>query len=980
MATPSVSSLSNSGSARSCPQCGRPVPPGAALGLCPACLLAAGLPTQPHDPAPPPLAPADIAAEFPQLDILALLGRGGMGAVYKARQRDLDRIVALKILRPGLDADPTFADRFRHEARALAQLNHPGIVTLYETGRTSGGLYFILMEFVDGLTLRQLLDTRAGPLPAREALEIVPQICDALQYAHDRGVVHRDIKPENILLDRQGRVKVADFGLARIAGPRGAGVPPAMWHGHPARLAEKVARASSPCSAGVPPASFSPDSGLPTRPGKIMGTPAYMAPEQTAASGEVDHRADIYALGVVLYQMLTGELPPSARPLTPPSKKVHIDVRLDEIVLRALQQNPARRYAQASELKTQVETVTRTSSASTQAPASSEHTPPPFPALPRHPFVLPFLVSLAAMILYLGVLVWAADVLPPRVASHFNYAGRADAWMPRSTLLLVMEFSGLGVAFITGVLFLAIHHVSLRFINLPFITPSNRRYWMSPERLPATLAFAQVRGLWFIPGLLGFFSLLVILVVHANRLSPPRLPLAWLAATILFLLGVMFVSFTLPFITHKARGLPLSKPHRPFPPVLAFVLIMTGLLLPSLALLPLTREKPARSKSPPPSASSNARTSVPASAPTSTDPGRLRFLREASPVTFAGISAELRQAASGLVPDSAIQVSDEQFQITSDTVRLTLVRTTRPVNETSALPQVTRDEHSFTFINSGFDSAAGEGVRVELVCTASPPASDPLLEALMQTSLAWLHAGQETLVDRRGESLRVNTEVFLDGNALDSVEIRPSPSPEHGKHQILFRLTTEGVFRLDQLFQSTRKRRIAIVLDQRVLGSPTVMAESAPSAVSLIADLSDEEAALLTGLPRATSSSGRQNPPERQAVSTAVERARVWLQLIDAGPEHYAQSWRDASAGFRTAVGETEWVSTLKAVRPSLGSVVSRRLISSQETHTLPGAPDGHYVVMRFSTDFSRQKAAIETVTFTEESDGVWRVTGYYIH
>ena len=138
-----------------------------------------------------------------------------MGAVYKARQKELDRIVALKILPPGIGRDSAFADRFTREARALARLNHSNVVTLYEFGRANG-LFFFLMEFVDGVNLRQLLN--AGRLSAREALVIVPQICDALQYAHDQGIVHRDIKPENILLDRKGRVKVADFGLARLMG------------------------------------------------------------------------------------------------------------------------------------------------------------------------------------------------------------------------------------------------------------------------------------------------------------------------------------------------------------------------------------------------------------------------------------------------------------------------------------------------------------------------------------------------------------------------------------------------------------------------------------------------------------------------------------------------------------------------------------------------------------------------------------------
>ncbi|MDR1280428.1 MAG: DUF4019 domain-containing protein [Opitutaceae bacterium] len=970
MSTPSASSPPDSGSARNCPQCGRPVPPGAALGLCPACLLAAGLPTQPHNPAPPPPAPSDIAAEFPQLDILALLGRGGMGAVYKARQRDLDRIVALKILRPGLDADPTFADRFRHEARALAQLNHPGIVTLYETGRTPGGLYFILMEFVDGLTLRQLLDTRAGPLPAREALEIVPQICDALQYAHDRGVVHRDIKPENILLDRQGHVKVADFGLARIAVPRGAGIPPA-----------------SPQPESTSP---SPDAGLPTRPGKIMGTPAYMAPEQTAASGEVDHRADIYALGVVLYQMLTGELPPSARPLAPPSKKVHIDVRLDEIVLRALEQNPARRYEQASELKTQVETVTRSSRTSRLSCPAPPLLPPPGgsgdsgrtsdqhglqansprdsrPRLRPHPLRLPSCLLAIFAALFLGLLVVSVYLLPDPVATHFGGNGAANDWISRTPYLLFTELIGIGIPFFICCLFFALGHMPARAFNLP-----HRDYWFAPERRRATNLFLLRHGLWLALLALCFITCIHILIIAANRLpSPPSLSGRWLAALVITdfsLASLWLFSFLRPFLRKPPRPLPDAIPHRPFPHLLLVALVFGGF---SGSIATASRILGA------PRTTNPAPISAP---PVATDPARLRFLREAIPVTVAGISAELRQAVAGLVPDSAIQVSDGKLQITSGTVRLTLERITRPPEKAFSTPEVTRGEHSFMFVNAGFDAAAGEGARVELVCTAAPPDSDPLLKALMLTSIAWLHTGQETLVDHRGEPLRVNTEIFLDGSALDSVEIRPSPSPEHGKHEILFRFTTEGVFRLDQLFQTARKRRIAIVLDQRVLSSPTVMADSAPSTVSFIADLFDEEAALLTGLPRAAHSSGRASPPERNSISSAVESARVWLQRIDAGPDHYAQSWREASAGFRATVAEAEWVTTLKAGRPSLGSVASRRLVSTQETHTLPGAPDGHYVVMRFATDFTRQKSVIETVTFSRESDGAWRASGYYLH
>ena len=352
-----------------CPQCGTPLPTGALAGLCPLCLLKMGASadtvTDAKQPAFDPPSVAELAPLFPQLEILELIGKGGMGAVYKARQKQLDRIVALKILPPGIGDDPAFAERFTREAKALAKLNHPGIVTLYEFGRaqSSAGvspaadktetgaqpkaagetpalLYFFLMEFVDGVNLRQLL--AGSRISAREALAIVPQICDALQFAHDQGIVHRDIKPENILLDRRGRVKVADFGLAKIIDGRAGSPLPAEGDLQTGDGAHGVTRPTSEL----------------TDAGKVMGTPQYMSPEQIQAPGEVDHRADIYALGVVFYQMLTGELP--AKNLEAPSKKVQIDVRLDEIVLRALEKKPELRYQQVSEVKTMVETIVAT--------------------------------------------------------------------------------------------------------------------------------------------------------------------------------------------------------------------------------------------------------------------------------------------------------------------------------------------------------------------------------------------------------------------------------------------------------------------------------------------------------------------------------------------------------------------------------------------------------------------------------------------
>ncbi len=322
-----------------CPQCGTPLPAVGLAGLCAGCLLKRGATDSGALPAfqPPPL--EELAHLFPQLEITGLIGSGGMGAVYKARQRELDRVVALKILPPGIGDRPGFAERFTREAKALAKLSHPGIVTVHDTGRVDG-LYYLLMEFVDGVNLRQLLN--AARISPREALAIVPQICDALQYAHDAGIVHRDIKPENILLDRQGRVKVADFGLAKI------------FEGQDASPTRPPAEQRT--SGTAVPANL-------TEAGHVIGTPQYMAPEQMDRPGTVDHRADIYSLGVVFYQMLTGELP--GHQLEPPSRKVQIDVRLDEVVLRALQREPQLRFQQVSEVKTIVQTITQENGAAT---------------------------------------------------------------------------------------------------------------------------------------------------------------------------------------------------------------------------------------------------------------------------------------------------------------------------------------------------------------------------------------------------------------------------------------------------------------------------------------------------------------------------------------------------------------------------------------------------------------------------------------
>ncbi|MEM9235814.1 MAG: protein kinase [Verrucomicrobiota bacterium] len=324
-------------SSRTCPDCDSSLPPDSPKELCPSCLLkqafASRTVAEPSTPQPPPPSPEEIAGKFPQFEVTECLGRGGMGVVYKARQKSLNRWVAIKILAPERVGDETFAERFSREARTLAQLNHPNIVTVHDYGETDG-LYYIVMEYVDGVNLRDLLHD--GKIESAQALTIVPPVCEALQYAHDKGIVHRDIKPENLLIDREGRVKIADFGIASLVGATG----------------------------------------------ELSGTPPYMAPEQ-GSQGNVDHRADIYALGAVLYEMLTGERP--ASPLDVPSQRVQVDVRIDDIVLRALSKEPERRYRTANEFRTVVETVVDRepgTSPSSAAP-SHPHTHPPSEQPPR---------------------------------------------------------------------------------------------------------------------------------------------------------------------------------------------------------------------------------------------------------------------------------------------------------------------------------------------------------------------------------------------------------------------------------------------------------------------------------------------------------------------------------------------------------------------------------------------------------------------
>lgn len=295
-----------------CPDCDAPLPPESPFALCATCLLRQALASQTHidDEKPtsffPPLTPEEITDRFPGFEILECLGRGGMGVVYKARQKSLDRWVAIKIVAPEKHGEERLSGRFAREAATLAKLCHPNIVTIHDFGETDG-LFYIVMEYVDGVNLRDLVSD--GRLAPEQALAIVPPICDALQYAHEKGVVHRDIKPENILLDRDGRVRIADFGIAALLGG----------------------------------------------PGEPAGTHPYAAPEQTVPTATADHRADIHALGVVFYEMLTGERPSGE--IIVPAKHGDTETRLVAMVLRAMAKNPDHRFQTAEDFRTALDSV-----------------------------------------------------------------------------------------------------------------------------------------------------------------------------------------------------------------------------------------------------------------------------------------------------------------------------------------------------------------------------------------------------------------------------------------------------------------------------------------------------------------------------------------------------------------------------------------------------------------------------------------------
>jgi serine/threonine protein kinase len=258
----------------------------------------------------------DLAANLPQYQITRFIGRGGMGAVYEGYQESLERRVAVKVCSVvgNSDAEVIFKERFRLEGRAMARLLHPSIVAVYDSGQTNSGLSYLVMEYVDGCDLALLLQQK-GRLPMIEAAQIISSVCEGLAYAHEEGVIHRDIKPSNVMIDTKGRVKIADFGLAKLSLP----------------------------------SEFSL-----TQSNAVIGTMDFLAPEAMVSTIELDCRADLYAVGVMFYQLLTGCLPKGRYTLAS-DLAAAIDHRVDEILDRALRADREQRQSSAKKMKAEVD-------------------------------------------------------------------------------------------------------------------------------------------------------------------------------------------------------------------------------------------------------------------------------------------------------------------------------------------------------------------------------------------------------------------------------------------------------------------------------------------------------------------------------------------------------------------------------------------------------------------------------------------------
>ncbi|UCF18448.1 MAG: serine/threonine protein kinase [Gemmatimonadota bacterium] len=342
-----------------------------------------------------------MSQKIGRYDILETLGKGGMGVVYRARDPELHRDVAIKVVLSWAQYDEEALARFHREARVVAQLQHPHIVTVFDAGRTEDGLPYFVMEYLEGTDLGELIGLKGSLMPAH-AVRYMLQVCEGLSYAHARDIVHRDIKPANLLITPEDTIKIVDFGIAKLVGAQITGT------------------------------------------GVSLGTPLYMAPEQVAGQ-KVDHRADIFALGGVFFAMLTGQSPFEAPTLggichkietqPPPSlRKLGVEVppQLESIIGRALEKDPEQRYQHVASLAEDLREVEAELEVLATAPTvikpRSAEVPPwlraePEPAAGRHPRRRLVILVAAAVVLASALWAWPGSPLRSVATEEADTAG-----------------------------------------------------------------------------------------------------------------------------------------------------------------------------------------------------------------------------------------------------------------------------------------------------------------------------------------------------------------------------------------------------------------------------------------------------------------------------------------------------------------------------------------------------------------------------
>jgi|GEM_PF-1919039 len=968
-------------------------------GLDPADLLLQGVAEDtmlhdgPHAFQPPEV--DELAPLFPQFEILGLIGKGGMGAVYKVRQKELDRIVALKILPPAIGESPAFAARFAREAKALAKLNHPGIVTLHEFGHRED-LYYILMEFVDGVNLATLM--HGDRISPREALAIVPQICDALQFAHDHGIVHRDIKPENILLDRLGRVKVADFGIAKVVA---------------AACEDAPGGGDTPAPADA------------TIAGNVMGTPQYMALEQIEHPADVDHRADIYALGVVFYQMLTGELP--GKEMQVPSSKVRIDVRLDEIVMQALEKKPELRYQQASQFKTKVETV---------VPENGDAGVPRVSRFSRTAIVGACWAPLVALALF----VWFASQVMgspggPMIFILLPFGLTASIGMTILGWVAVSQIRraagrlhGMWLAVFDGLLFPLLlmtgligwfwHWLFHDLIRAAIIAGETELSTLetmlvgNPTSFTvlATLVTSLIAGTLIVRGVwrkVKTSHSAVLDHVPSQKASAGWAigigcgVLALMAVTVA--VGLVMFLWLMPYNKAKdtafqARAELLAEQGKPaptppigdVPPERRVALydwkvldaegsLETGVVVqkdgrtclkvenlsdkPMQARL-LTIEKP------------------PFEASRYELGGEIRY----SDVQGQGYLETWNDFPEGRYFSRTLEASGPMGQLTgtSDWREFTL-----PFDRTGTKSAPTRIEVNLHLPGRGVvflgplelieiaqDDAAGSSFagirasndRVENVDSIEGkisfrelPAANRLEVRLVTPDDPQAVSAELRQKDGATIPLELSGNVIVWDRHVEDAGIQRTDE----RYEILITLTEVGAKRMAAATEGADgTMRLAVLVDGEVRMAPFVQSKLGGRFV--ISGLDGLEAGL--GLVR-----DLVDWPDDSDFSAM----KVWLEKIDQGKG--GEAWAVASDYFRKNVTREKWEEMATSARQPLGEWVTRRLLSAKRLESPPGAPEGLYLVIEFDSSFKNKEDAKEVVTLTKDKDGRWRVCGYFI-